>query len=329
MTMNDNRETTLALFNDFDAFVNNRSIFALLRSGGLLSKILSWRFEMWNLARRDDSTPDDFSRTRFQYSEIQFRLSSIVEKIEKRALMEGEAYGFFCIFNEHVEEHCKQLLAGDDDNREYYYLEGLFKIFYHPLFELADSSPDRGNIWERFLPDKWKIVKSNLKDERNIIANFTLKCFMEWTRNRILDVKEDYDRPLDDAMRNLFPDVDPILWSQILIFIFSGYDPNNRIKSVIERPWNFGKFRRSFTFAGNLDKDMIICSKEKQSINSTFEMVYLSLPKEFSKEFSKENIKRYMAELEKLNYDANSREGIRKTQLHYLFDEMLKYQSKL
>lgn len=319
--MNSNYETILRLLSDFDAFVNNRSISTLSWSKEFIPKILEWHFEMWNLSRRGDSTTEDYSDTRFQYRHLYSSFSSILVKVEERTLKEGTVYNFFYYFKRHVEKHHKRLAASNDD-KEYSYMEGLFSMFYRPLFESTDTSPDRNNIWEHFFPDEWKIRKSHIQNEKNIVVNFTLNFFMSWARDRILDAKEDYDRKLDDAMRNLFPELDPILWAQILIFIFSPYAPDNRIKSVIERPWNFGRFGRSITFTGTMDKEIIIRSREKQFEGSTFEMAYLLLPNQFSKD----NLSKYIATLKELKYEEHSRENTKQTQLLYLFEEMLKYE---
>lgn len=152
---------------------------------------------------------------------------------------------------------------------------------------------------------------------------------MNWTERRIRQANEDFDSNLDDAVRNLFPEVESVLWARILTLVIFPYG-ENRVKSVIERPWNFGfigRTRSYFGYPGN-DKEEFIrkmremrSSAEKIEINNTFELAYLLFPDEFLKE----NLEKYINDLKKLKYDKESKEEYKRLQLLAIFEEMLKY----
>lgn len=203
----------------------------------------------------------------------------------------------------------------------------MFSIFYRVFFDTIESSPERFDIWEHYFPRKWKITKKNLTSEENVISRISLHNFLNWVQERIWQTKEDFDGNLDDVASNLFPEVEPILWAGILTFVFSPYG-ENRVKSVIERPWNFGFVGRMRMYSGypennKEEKEMseAIFSAEKIEVNKTFELAYLLFPDQFSRE----NLEKYINDLEELKYDKGSKEEKKRLRLLDIFKKMLKY----
>lgn len=313
------------LLNDFLRFVDYRSIFFL--TFNCLPKILEWHFKIWEKKYKYLTKKDKLDK-QSSYSEIYGTLDSFLKKIEERAFKEGESFSFFETFKKHAEKYKWQFVESEDKSKKYYYIESLFSIFYQVFFEVIEGSPERYDIWEHYFPREWKITKNNLTSEENVISQISLNNFLDWARKRIWQPKEDFDRSLDDAVYNLFPEVEPILWARILIFVFSFRDP----KSAIERPWNFGfigRIRSYFGYPGNNKEEFrrkmreMRSSAEKIEINNTFELAYLL----FSDQFSKENLEKYISNLKELKYGKESIEEDKRLQLLSTFGEMLKYKS--
>jgi len=312
--MNKNLNIISKLLDDFDAFINSRSIVLLMWPNGAFPKILEWHFEIWEkeykyLTKKDKL--DEWS----SYSEISRTLDSLLQKIEKRVLQERQSFSFFEIFKKHAEKHKEKFIESEDKSKKYYYVESLFSIFYRVFFDAIENSPERYDIWEHYFPKEWKITKNNIINEKNIISRISLHKFLNWAQERIWQAKEDFDRNLDDVSHNLFPEVEPVLWARILTFVFSPYG-ENRVKSVIERPWNFGFVGRIRTYSGYPEN-----LAEKIETNSTFELAYLL----FSNQFSKDNIEKYINNLKELKYDKESKEENKRLRLLGIFEEMLKY----
>jgi len=327
-----NLNITSKLLSDFDAFINNRSIIFLVVLNEVFPKILKWHFEIWEKEYKYLTKKDKLDE-RSSYSEISSTLDSLLQKIEKRVLQEGQSFSFFEIFKKHVEEHKEKFIESEDKTKKYYYIESLFSIFYRVFFNAIENSSERYDIWEHYFPKEWKITKNNIINEKNIISRISLYEFLNWARERIWQAKEDFDRNLDDVSRNLFPEVEPVLWARILIFVFSSYG-ENRLKSVIERPWNFGFGGRIRIYSGypednkeELRRKMskMIHSAEKTETNNTFELAYLL----FSSQFSKDNLEKYINNLKELKYKKESKEENKRLQLLDIFEGMLKYKNSV
>ncbi len=199
------------------------------------------------------------------------------------------------------------------------------------FFENIENSPEKYDIWEHYFPRQWKITKNNLTNKENIISRISLHEFLNWAQERIWRVEEDFDRALDDVSRNIFPEVEPVLWARILTFVFYPYS-ENRVKSVIERPWNFGSARRVIVYSGypenneeKLWKKMSAMkrSAEEIEIKNTFELTYFLFPDQFLKE----KLEEYIKNLKELKYDKASKEENKRLRLFTIFEEMLKYKS--
>lgn len=321
-----NLKTAFLLLNDFANFIDNRSIISVVAFREIFSKILEWHLKVWK-REHEYINQDEKLNEWGVYSEISRILESIIRKIEERVLKERHSFSFFDYFKKHAESHKTEFVLVNDEKR--YYVETLLSIFYQVFFEKVSASPEHYAIWEHHFPLEWKITKSNLEDTEKVFSKISLYEFLEWSRARMLQAEEKFDRELDDISSNLFPEVEPDIWARILIFVFSPFG-ENRAKSVVERPWNFGsvgRIRTSWDYAGESEEDFdkrinrMMRSQYKVEKKNTFELTYLLFPQEFSKEKLEENIRN----LEELKYEKESKEEKKRLRLISIFTEMLEF----
>jgi len=288
-----------------------RSTTFLIGLDGMLDSILQWHFGLWK-KKHEYLGQDNKLAEWSMYSALSRTIDSIFRQIEIRALNERESYSFFKKLERHAEKYKKESVSSR------YYNESLFGTFYQVFFQNIYDSPERFNIWEHYFPGKWKITKSNLQSSENIISKISLNNFFEWSSDRIWQTREEKDFPLDDASRNLFPEVDPILWAKVLIFIFSPYS-EDRLRAVIERPWNFGFFGRVKVYFGPQEDETIRIYKGEEK--NTFDLAYYL----FKDQFSKNNLESYIKSLEQLSYPRESEEKSKRLRLHSFFTKMLDF----
>ncbi len=320
-----NLKTISKLLNDFNNYIDNREVFFLVDAKDVFPKILEWHFKVWQkkymyLGKKIDL--DKFAN----YSEILRVLDySILRNIEERSLKGIEAFSFFSHFKRHVENYKKEFI---ESGKKHYYISSLFNIFYQVFFKNIAKSSERDAIWENCFPKEWKITKYNYEDKDNIISKISLTKFLQWAQIRIWQVKEDFDLDLDEVSKNLFPEVEPILWARILIFIFSPYG-DDRMKSIIERSWTFGIIGRFRTYSGDIESskeesrekmDKSMQSEVEEETKNTFELAYLL----FKKEFSKENLEKYIKSLKELKYKEEPIKEKKRLELLNIFHEMMK-----
>jgi len=319
-----NYKLTSELLKDFYNFMNYRSVVSLVVTEELFPKILKWHFEIWQ-KKYELSGKKDKLGERSNYSEISRILNNIFTNIEERSLKERMAYSFFEHFKKHAKD-CKKVLLKDVNKQDYYrhYISSLFTIFCRVFFENIEKSPEKRDVWEYYFPKEWKITKNNLESKENIISKISLNEFLQWAQVRIWKMEEDFDSHLDDISRNLFPKVEPIIWAKILIFIFTGHG-RNRVKSVVERPWNFGYYGRTRVYSGSGKEAEVEFKKMgREEILNTYKLSYAL----FKKSFSKRSLEIYIESLKKLQYSEDTEEEKKRKKLLKIFKELLKYVSQ-
>jgi len=321
-----NPKITAKLLNDFYNFINNRSIFFLAVIKEIFPKLLEWHFKIWQeeyMRLNKEDKLDEWSN----YSEMSRIMDSILNSIEERSLKEKKVLSFFAYFKTHAENYKKEFII--IDNEKYRYVESLFNIFYPVFFKNIAKLQVRYKIWKHYFPKEWKITKKNLEDKENVMSKISLNMFSEWAQERIWQVQATPDWDLDEVSRNLFPELNPRLWAIILIFIYMPYD-DNRVKSVIERSWNFGFIGRvSRLYPEDIaDKEedskrktiKMVQAAEKVEIKNTFELTYLL----FKDQFSKENLEKYIKSLKELKYKEEPKKEKKRLKLLNIFNEMMK-----
>ncbi|MEW6715181.1 MAG: hypothetical protein AB1306_08850 [Nitrospirota bacterium] len=309
--MKDNLIIASKLLGDFNNFIANRSTTFLTRSDGMLSNILEWHFGMWKKGHGYLYKKDKLDVWGL-YSDLSRTIDSIFREIETRALKERESFPFFERFKKHAEKYKKESEASR------HYNEYLFDTFYQVFFQHIYDAPEKYEIWDHYFPKEWKITKSNLQNPENIISNVSLRHFLKWASGRIWQTREENDFSLNEVSSNLFPEVDPIIWAEILIFFYSPLG-EDRFRSVIERPWNFG-FGRAYIYSNEEEISKIF---EEEEI-STFELSYLL----FKNKLSMINLEGYIKSLEKLSYLEESKEERKRLSLLSYFTKMLVFVRK-
>jgi len=321
-------EITSKLLNDFYNFINKRSIILLVVPENTFPKILEWHFKVWQnkyIYIKKIIEDKDKSKSSFNYIEILRVLHSILSNIEERSFKEQEAFSFFIHFKKHAEKYKDELVG---NGNKHYYISYLFDLFYKVLFKYIEkaNSSEMDLFWDQCFPEEWKISKTNLVDkENNLFSNLSLRCFINWAVHRTRQTKEEKDFVLGEVLSNLFPEVEPNLWAEFLIFVFSG--SKNRVKLAIEKPWDFGFIDRVKIYPGEIGSEEInrkISEDREKDKQKTYELAHYIF-----KEFSKENITKYIKEIENLKYQLESPEEDRRLKLLNIFKEMLSYISKI
>jgi hypothetical protein len=294
--------TVTKLLNDFLIFIGNRSSILLVTFDEVLPKILNWNFITWKMEREHVSRQKENEDLHIwmHLSEILRILNSIIVDVEKRALEEEHTS---YLFLKHLKDNIN--VNASEQN----YARYLLRIFTNVFFEKVSASE---RFWDCF-PNEWKITKRNIEDKENLVAKITLEIYLQWASQRIIEAKEDYDRQLDNVSYNLFPEVDPVTWATILIFVYSPFINGNKVKSVIERNWTFGLLSRVRTFSGALEEKIeeAIKSQELAEIKNTYELAILLFPHVYSKEL----LEKYVEEAKELKYADGSVEEHKRLRL--------------
>ena len=169
--------------------------------------------------------------------ETQNLLSGLFKQCVIEALKGRCAYPLFESLKKHIVPLSEKISKAKDQQIEKY-LGSLFSTFCHVFFENIGLSPESDDIWREFFPSNWKVTTSNLKE--SFIARIWWGEFWRWGRERIVNVKSDYDPILEDVCRELFPKTDPIYWADILRFLFTPWVNDERVGSILKTKSNFG-----------------------------------------------------------------------------------------
>jgi hypothetical protein len=303
------------LLKDFAERISARSGFSLVVNGGFLSRLLKLDYEVWkeweNLLD-DKSLQQEVSKLNewgnFDY--ICRSTTSAIVEIEKLGLKRKEGYAIFKCLKEHIESHRKETDQGDS-----IYIIRLFASFYEELFSvISDLGDEMDNVVYLF-PKEWKITKSNLISYQNPVCKISFDNFCQWAFLRIFNAKENsFDQELDYAMNLLFPEVNPIVWADILIFAITPYN-ENRVASAIHYHKVFGLSGRGYwhPIVNTIhDSGSDVFHK---MMGNTFELA-LNL---FSDTFTLENIESFQKAATKLQHDANTEQVDRIHAFQYIF----------
>ena len=298
------------MLEDFDNCVEKRSPGFFTLPDKPLVIFLNWHFEMWQRGQ-EFQYQDDSIESWGIYDQIFRTIESIFQKIIIIVLKGRHAYLFFKTLKEHTENN-KVTVSNN------LYVEFIFRSFYEFFFENIHSSTDKFNIWNHYFPVEWKVTISNLQSSENQISQITLNNFLEWAVPKILEEIEEKDFSLDDVSRNIFPEVDSIIWASILIFVYSSYsDDRTQLRSAIERPWNFGFF--SHVKVSSISKNDDIQNSLTTDVFNTVALAFFIFPRQFSYE----NLVKYLDSLQEISYPEGSNEESKRLRLYNLFIKML------
>lgn len=319
-----------SLLSDFISSLDNRSDIFLIYNPLVLEKLLRWNKISWQswLSSTDES--DSGTDWCMIYSQI----TEGIRKIGKRSISAGQysfTVPFLKDFVKHLSEN-EEVKAQNEKGKTWLYISYAYRVFFELVIDFVSAGTHQEDyMWENF-PDDWEITSSNLKHKK-IFAILSYDQFINWAMARIqVTRKEEFDLTLHNLTENLFPEVDAKTWEIILIFICSPYDPEARVKSVIQRYWTIGRFSLKgasvsiFTTADEatteeeITKQRIIKQRENEEAlevanKKTFELALQLFPDSFSKEL----LFKYIAEANNLKYDPKSHEENKRAELLRIF----------
>jgi len=297
-------EKTIEMLRNFNENISYRSddLFSPIE----IQKVLNWLYKAWKHDNelfskiRDtqlSSKVDD--RLWWEYSRLRSELEKTFKLITSR-IIKNKSIGTFLIIS--LNKHANNNKSNKD------YLQFLFQLFFKEIFQCAPIDYD---LW-CILPDERKITKQNLEN-KNPISNVAWQKYLNFTRSRLCS-QDAFDKALEDITRNLFPEVDPVLWAILVHFNFYGKDWN-AVELLIEKGWRFGY----------VPKSEFEDSHEEQKLKwteATFELYDFLFPNT-----SVEDIKNFAKQLNEKKYDDNGKESRRRILLE-LFNQWLSYLKK-
>lgn len=312
--INDNIESlkiSSKLINDFENCICIRLDFILLVSAEIFNAILEWHFLFWKkeAIHLNGSDHDKF----IYYDNLYYSVNEIFKKIEKRALIYSRPYQFFNLFKKHSEKYEKETVSSRK------YIKYLFDNFYNVYFENIYNSPARFDIWNHYFPNNWKITKSNITNQENIISKISLSQFLKFAYNKINQSYPEKKFDLDDISIYLFQEVDPMLWSIVIyVFVFSP-DEENQFRILFERKWQLGFMGRIKAYDISMDEEVDKIS-DIEAVNTYDLALFL-----FSNHFNQTKIDEYLQILQKISYEDDSIEERNRLKSYHFFNKMKSY----
>ena len=200
----------------------------------------------------------------------------------------GSGFAYMSLFKT-LERHLSE--------KEYKYKESIFRMIHNTLFEKIPESKNRYDIWLHF-PHEWQITESKIKN-KDSTAQILFKQFEAWMTHRFSsqDDKEGWDSTLDAVSRNLFPEISPDWWAEIVTYIIRPCFREDRIIELFNSPPNFGFWGhmvgptkiRNEEDSKNFDEEMgrRIIKQEKNAIK----MVVRCFGKDISTQMIEEDIR--------------------------------------
>jgi hypothetical protein len=194
------------------------------------------------------------------------------------------------------------------------YVEYFIGRIHQTLFESIVGSPQNYTIWHHHFPNEWKITKKNL--EENKIARAMFRFYIEWIQSRTR-TDEEWDKPLDEISRELFPELDPSWWAELMTYMIRPWG-DSRIISLLEAGPNFGFIGRSFGGVNlsteELQRGMAETMRSGQENTINFFAKHFSIPKK--------EVEDCIVELERFE-PTDEKLGLRKGKLLEIFRALL------
>ena len=335
--MNNNLKLAPKLINDFGKFLKNRTTYFLVPES--LSEILALHIQVWSkdMEWLNNSSDVETREKWAAYYQFHNLLNSIISLSEERVLTERtiDAWGFFDRLRKHVDKYKNDKVILN--NGERFYAEDILSVFYDTFFKNITGSTSEFDIWNHYFPSDWKVRKSNFENSEGILARITFNHFLDYANKKIIDAKEkDFDVALNEASENLFPELDPVRWAKILIFVLSPYEVREKVKNVIHRPWTFGFASRMREFGSHVainkeefEKEVEVNMRSMDNLEKekTFEFVDFLCGRYgiFQQTFTIENLEYFIRDAKSLQFPSQSFEERKRISLLELFSEMLIY----
>ncbi|MDD5749769.1 MAG: hypothetical protein PHO91_03215 [Patescibacteria group bacterium] len=297
-SMDDNVKKNIILI--FYRNLKKRNVFFLLQEDTYL-KLLDYFYKY------KDGKSVIVSSNRYDIYNI---LEKIIVEIKTIAFKNNGEYQFCHIVNSH--------LKGKDKK----YLEDLMHLFVsNHLFDEIVESDLGSSIFKNYLKD-WQVTYEGWLSGNNIIRIIFVEYF-NWSIERIRFSKNQgrFDKNLDSITYNLFPEIDPISWSYLLLYVVLPYDSENKLKTLVEYKKGFGFIGRIVASFNDIEKDF--GKIQKEYINNSIKLARTIFPSVFEQNA----IKSAIDDLEKIDYkgrDRDEKELTRKRLLE-LFNNVLNF----
>lgn len=311
---------------DFTSFLDNRSDWFLFYNPAVMDRILDWQKVSWvNWFTFMDSDSGDWS----EWATIYQSLSNAITLIGKRCITAGQ-YSYTETFSKRIRKHLldNQDLKVEGKKTKWFYRDYAYQSYFARILDfLSAKTSEEDYFWDNF-PSDWKITESNLASGK-VFSRLSYGQFLNTALSRISSNRQEFDMTLHTLVENLFPEVETATWEYILIFSFSSYSSEARVKSVIERYWVLGyPSMKSVPFVtgfGDVSEEDIAkqLMQRKAEIEQETEIAtkktYELALKLFGNIFTKESLSSFIKEAENLKYDPNMEEERKRKKLLTVF----------
>lgn len=126
------------------------------------------------------------------------------------------------------------------------------------FFSIIEQSDAVNFVLEDF-PEEWKVSLSNLTEKNHFMSEIWLNSYMKWVTSRKLLINPKtfkYDEFASRVTKTLFPFVDIVMWSDLLILHWAPFelradeDPiSTQVRNFVELDKSFGYIGRAIEFS--------------------------------------------------------------------------------
>jgi len=312
----DNEKDAVDYLSSFEKFINNITLRDWKIFEDIFKALLEWHHKACSSYRTNEEN-------KRRYIPLLIILERLIGNFIEKGLKLGASYIVFETFKNFVTEKIS----------EEEYIKRLIATFAHIFFEHIPDSPESHTIWSDYFPQEWKVTKATIKDRQNLMSKLWLDHFLQWAQQRIWEhynKDAEWDKQLDDVSKGLFPSIDPIAWAIILTFLMRPWNSGKRMKDLVEIPRRFGLERFgpvlrmsviSYDDSENVQQRIFeeLNRRISEQRNNAIELALII----FKNVFSKEKLREYIRELERLSYEKESPEEKYREQIKKIFEDML------
>lgn len=284
------KKVVLDLFSVFSANIGKRN-FNFISDEGLLTTFLEWYELFYQRVYRDKNIA--------YFLPLSRGVSKDILTIYQRYFEIGNGHYFYIVLEKHIQNKPKE------------YINILFQMLFDDgLLEIITDKKD----WDS-VPKLWKITKTNLQVADNQIVKIFLDFYLRWCQGKIIE-GEEFDKYLEDATHKLFPEIEPLFWSDFLTYLFMGKD----IEYVINRNSIFGLVPRAYSsWEGDNRSFNEIFAQELKKTNELISNLFKD------SYYTNADIAAALKKLDDLKFDENSREEFKRLRYQKMFIKIKEY----